>query len=184
MRTKRLLLRHWQESDLKPFADMNADHRVREYFPNLLSEEESNASIEQFQRDLEINGFGFWAIELLEEKQFIGFCGINHVKFDSHFTPCIEIGWRLAAQYWGHGYATEAAQEALKCGFSNYNFHEIVAFTAVYNKRSRRVMEKLGMHRSEKDDFDHPKIEKGKPVCRQVLYRIFQKEWNDRPKFS
>lgn len=177
MQTERLLLRSWKESDLKPFANMNADPKVREYFPNLLTPEESNESVTIYQQDIEKNGFGFWAIELLETEEFIGFCGISAVKFESHFTPCIEIGWRLAAAYWGYGYATEAAHEAVRYGFEELLLDEIIAFTAVCNQRSRRVMEKLGMERNEDDDFDHPRIVHECPVRRQVLYRLPYDKW-------
>lgn len=172
IQTERLRLRSWKESDLKPFAVMNADPKVREYFPSVLTSEQSDADVAAIQNEINKKGFGFWAIELVHGGDFIGFCGLHDVSLQSHFTPCVEIGWRLAVPYWGRGYATEAAQAALQYGFEKLILPEIVALTAVANWRSRRVMEKIGMHRNPKDDFDHPNIADGHPLRRHVLYRI------------
>ncbi len=175
--TERLILRHWKKSDLKPFAAMNADPNVREYFPNLLTPNESDESVTIYQNEIEEKGFGLWVVELKSNGDFLGMCGLHNVAFQSHFTPCVEIGWRLAASHWGKGYATEAAQESLRFAFEQLNLPEVVAFTATENWRSRRVMEKLSMHRNADDDFDHPKIEHPHPHRKQVLYRILKSEW-------
>lgn len=172
LETKRLLLRPWQESDLEPFAKMNADPHVREYFPSLLSRKESDASIEECSLHIAKYGFGFWAISLIETDTFIGMIGLQHVPFQAPFTPAVEIGWRLAFEHWGKGYATEGALKALEYGFTSLQLHEIVAFTPVKNMRSRHVMEKIGMHHDLPGDFDHPKISLEHPLRRHVLYRI------------
>ena len=113
-----------------------------------------------------------WAVELVGEADFVGTIGLNVPTYDAHFTPCVEVGWRLAAQYWGRGIATEGAWAALEFGFQELGLHEIVSLTTVTNTRSRRVMEKLGMHRDPADDFDHPALPAGHPLRRHVLYRL------------
>jgi ribosomal-protein-alanine N-acetyltransferase len=168
--TSRLRLRPWRESDLAPFAAMNADPRVREHFPSVQTREESDAVARRIMAGLEKQGWGFWAVEVIGGEPFIGFTGIAAPGFEAYFTPCIEIGWRLAHAAWGHGYATEAARAALAFGFGELNLEEIVSFTAVGNKRSRAVMERLGMRQD--GEFDHPKIAESSPVRRHVLYRI------------
>ncbi len=175
IRTSRLLLRQWQEADLAPFAALNADARVREFFPGLLSREESDRSAKMMSDHIARCGWGFWAAELVATGEFIGMIGLEDVYFQAHFTPAVEIGWRLAFEHWGKGYATEGAKAALAYGFETLQLGEIVAFTAVHNKRSRLVMEKIGMHHDLKDDFDHPKISAGHPLQRHVLYRLRRK---------
>lgn len=172
IKTKRLILRPWKEDDLEPFAALNADPRVREFFPSLLSKEESNQSIQLFSEHIDKYGWGFWAAELLETGEFIGLIGLQHVNFEAPFTPAIEIGWRLSFKHWGKGYAPEGAQAVLQQGFETLGLKEIVSFTAVGNQRSRQVMEKIGMDHTSDDDFDHPKLPKGHPLARHVLYRI------------
>lgn len=169
IKTKRLILRQWTPSDFKPYAALNADPLVREFFPNTLTEEESNKSAKLFIEAIEKNGFGMWAAE--SNGQFIGFIGIQKVPFEAPFTPAIEIGWRLAKAYWGQGYATEGALAALEYGFKTLHLNEIVAFTVPGNIRSRNVMAKIGMTHDEKDDFDHPLLHDGHPLRRHVLYR-------------
>lgn len=180
VRTKRLILRPWQESDLGPFAQLNADPRVREYFPGILSREESDASVKLMSNHIEKCGWGFWAASLIETGEFIGMIGLEDVYFKAHFTPAVEIGWRLAFDYWGKGYATEGAQAAFQYGFDHLKLHEIVSFTAVQNMRSRRIMEKIGMHHDPKDDFDHPKLSENHWLKRHVLYRLGASEWQQR----
>ena len=179
VKTDRLILRPWGEKDLEPFALLNADPRVREYFPGLLSRQESDHSVKLMSDHIERYGWGFWAASLIETGEFIGFIGLEDVYFKAHFTtpPAVEIGWRLAFNYWGKGYATEGALAALQYGFESLNLKEIVSFTAVQNQRSRHVMEKIGMHHDPKDDFDHPKLLEGYSLRRQVLYRINHSEW-------
>ena len=183
VRTKRLILRPWQESDLEPFAQLNADPRVREYFPGILSREESDASVKLASNHIERCGWGFWAASLIQTGEFIGFIGLEDVYFSAlfnKFTPAVEIGWRLAFNHWGKGYATEGARGTLQYGFETLRLEEIVSFTAVQNMRSRRVMEKIGMHHDEVDDFDHPKLQKDHPLKRHVLYRIKSNEWQQQ----
>lgn len=175
VRTERLVLRQWCEKDLASFADLNADARVREYFPKLLSRQESDASVKLMAGHIERDGWGFWAASLAQTGEFIGFIGLEDVNFSAPFNqsaPAVEIGWRLAFDYWGKGYATEGALAALKYGYKILNLDEIVSFTAVANQRSRHVMEKIGMHHDPKDDFDHPNIPDGHPLKRHVLYRL------------
>ncbi len=180
VRTKRLILRPWQEADLEPFAKLNADPRVREYFPGTLSRHESDASVKLMSNHIEKCGWGFWAASLIETGEFIGMIGLEDVHFQAHFTPAVEIGWRLAFDYWGKGYATEGAQAALEYGFETLNLEEIVSFTTVKNMRSRQVMEKIGMHHDSNDDFDHPKLPEGHALRRHVLYRLKLNEWQTK----
>lgn len=167
--TARLRLRHWRDSDFEPFAAMNADLRVMEHFRGTLSSEQSDTMAERCMARLAAQGWGLWAVEVAESGRFIGFAGLDSPAWQAHFTPCIEIGWRLAREAWGHGYATEAAREALRYGFEEAGFAEIVSFTAIRNTRSIAVMERLGMRRD--GEFDHPRIEEGSPLRRHVLYR-------------
>lgn len=171
MRTDRLLLRAWKASDLEPFAAMNADPRVMEFFPTVLTAEETRAMIGRIEAHFERHGFGPWAVEA-PDGSFIGFVGLMVPTWAAHFTPCVEIGWRIAFDHWGRGYATEAAREALKYGFEQLGLKEIVSLTTVTNRRSRHVMEKLGMEYSPADDFDHPNIAEGHPLRKHVLYRL------------
>ncbi|MBN9378566.1 MAG: GNAT family N-acetyltransferase [Chlamydiales bacterium 38-26] len=180
LKTKRLILRPWSEEDLEPFAQLNADSRVREYFPSVLNRQESDASAKSFSEHIQRCGWGFWATSLIDAGTFIGFIGLQEVNFSAPFnqlTPAIEIGWRLACNYWGKGYATEGALEALRYGFKNLGLKEIVSFTAVANQRSRHVMEKIGMQYNPQDDFDHPRISAGHPLKRHVLYRLEKSKW-------
>jgi RimJ/RimL family protein N-acetyltransferase len=154
--TARLRLRRWREEDLPAFAAVNADPRVMEFMPKLLSRAESDALAERISQNFVIHGFGGWAIEVPGVADFIGFAGLSVPRFEAHFTPCVEIGWRLAYDFWGFGYATEAARVALEYGFQEIGLEEIVSFTTTKNQRSRRVMERIGMKRSEEDDFLHP----------------------------
>jgi len=171
LETERLLLREWRDADREPFARMNADPRVMEFFPGTLTPEESNFMIERGRQHFARHGFGWWAAELRATGQFIGFVGLGVPSFEAHFTPCVEIGWRLIPAYWNRGLATEGARESLRYGFEELGLREIVAFTATANTRSRRVMEKLGMRHDPADDFEHPRIAEGHPLRRHVLYR-------------
>jgi RimJ/RimL family protein N-acetyltransferase len=166
--TERLVLRDWRESDLSPWAAMNADPEVREHLGPPLTAEDAAASVRSFQDDLDRNGFGFWAVEVRASGEFIGFTGLDKVEEGMPFTG-VEVGWRLARSAWGHGYATEAALVALEYGFATVGLPEIVAVTATTNLRSQAVMRRIGMTRDPAEDFDHPE-EEG-PLRRQVLYR-------------
>ena len=172
LRTARLILRPWRQTDREPFAALNADARVMQYFPAPLSRAESDAGAARIAAHFEANGFGFWAAEVLGGTPFIGFIGLSVPAFAAHFTPCTEIGWRLAHHAWGLGYATEGARAVVRFAFETLGREEIVAMTAPANQRSRRVMEKLGMRRDPADDFDHPRIPEGHPLRRSVLYRL------------
>lgn len=170
--TDHLVLRRWRESDRGAFACINADPRVMEFFPALLSREESDRMLDRIEAHFEQYGFGLSAVELRREGTFIGFIGLNIPSFEALFTPCVEIGWRLAAQYWGRGLATEGARAIVRYAFATLGLEEIVAFTVPANTRSRRVMEKLGMMHNAADDFDHPRLPEGHPFRRHVLYRL------------
>jgi RimJ/RimL family protein N-acetyltransferase len=170
--TERLLLRRWRDEDLPPFAALNADPLVMEYFPAVLSREESDARATGIRRHFEERGFGLWAVEIWGVTPFAGFIGLSVPRFEAEFTPCVEIGWRLAAKYWGQGLATEGAQAALAFGFEELGLAEIMSFTVPQNWRSRRVMEKIGMTHEPGGDFDHPALPEGHRLRRHVLYRI------------
>ena len=171
LKTERLHLRRWREADREPFAQMNADTRVMEYFPAPLRRKESDALVDRIEAHFAEHGWGPWAAELRETGEFIGFIGLNVPVFEAHFTPCVEIGWRLAAEHWGRGLATEGAGAVLGYAFTELRLPEVVSFTTVANQRSRRVMEKIGMTRNPADDFDHPGLAEGHPLRRHVLYR-------------
>jgi RimJ/RimL family protein N-acetyltransferase len=175
--TARLRLRGWREEDLAPFAALNADPRVTEHFPGPLDRAESDALVAHFQVHFDRHGFGFWAVEAPGVAPFVGFVGLAVPSFQAHFTPCVEVGWRLAAEFWGRGYASEAASSALAFGFECLRLAEIVSFTVPGNLRSRRVMERLGMARSAGDDFAHPRLPEGHPMRLHVLYRMSRTAW-------
>jgi RimJ/RimL family protein N-acetyltransferase len=177
LQTERLQLRPWQESDREPFARLNADPRVMEHFPALLTPEQSDASIARSQAHLERHGFGMWALEARGVAPFIGMLGLNIPRFQAHFTPCVEIAWGLAAEHWGRGYAIEAARLVVTFAFEELSLPEIISFTTVHNIRSRRVMEKLGMTHDVADDFDHPTLPEGHALRRHVLYRLKASEY-------
>lgn len=179
IKTERLILRSWCSADFELFAKMNADPRVREYFPSLLTRQESDDSIRYFSDNIEKNGWGFWALSAPSVADFIGFIGLQAVPegFLPHLPSTVEIGWRLAHEYWGKGYATEGALAVLKYGFEELHLNEIVAFTAMGNNKSRHVMKKIGMTHDPQDDFNHPKLPEGHKISRHVLYRLQRQEW-------
>jgi RimJ/RimL family protein N-acetyltransferase len=172
IRTDRLWLRRWRPDDREAFARLNADPRVMEFLPRLLSREDSDALVERIEAHFERHGFGLWAVEVPGVTRFAGFVGLAIPRFEARFTPCVEIGWRLGAEHWNHGYATEAARTVLEFGFQPLQLEQIVSFTVPANVRSRRVMEKIGMTHAPGDDFDHPLLPEGHPLRRHVLYRI------------
>ncbi|MEW9519896.1 GNAT family N-acetyltransferase [Streptomyces tubercidicus] len=175
LRTERLLLREWRESDLGPWAAMNADPEVRAHFPEVLTPERSAASVARFQADLAHRGWGWWALEVRATGEFIGMTGLHPVDAAMPFTG-VEAGWRLTRSSWGHGYATEAGEATLAFGFSTLGLPEILAVTTATNLPSQAVMRRLGMTRDPADDFDDPEVPNG-PLHRNVLYRISAGEW-------
>lgn len=170
--TARLHLRCWRDDDLAPFASLNADATVMEYFPATLSREQSNAMAVRVRDALEHNRWGLYAVEIKDSGDFIGFVGFALAEFAADFTPATEIGWRLSAASWGLGYATEAAIACLEHGFTSLGFTDLVSFTARNNKRSIAVMERIGMKRSPYEDFGHPSIPMGHALRPHALYRI------------
>jgi RimJ/RimL family protein N-acetyltransferase len=169
--TPRLLLRRWRPDDLEPFAAMNADPRVMEFFQKCATRDESDAMAARIQAHFDEKGFGLWAVEIPGVAPFAGFIGLYTPSFEAHFTPCVEIGWRLAVLFWSHGYATEGAAAVLRFAFDAIQLPEVVSMTAVINVRSWRVMERVGMTRSPADDFDHPLVPEGHRLQRHVLFR-------------
>ena len=172
LETERLLLRRWKDSDRQPFSRLNADPRVMEFMPSRLSREESDRLVDQIESHFRKRGFGLYAVELRQDHSFIGFIGLAVPSFRAHFTPCVEIGWRLSADYWGQGLATEGARKVMRHAFETLGLEELVSFTVPANIRSRRVMEKLGMTYQPTDEFDHPGLPEGHPLRRHVLYRL------------
>ena len=177
MTTERLILRRWRQSDREPFARLNADARVMEFMPGILSEEGSNSLAERIEAHFQQHGFGLYAAELRCNGNFIGYVGLSVPSFHAAFTPCVEIGWRLAADYWGQGLATEGAHEVVCYGFEVLDLSELVSFTVPANTRSIAVMKKLGMSNDPKGDFDHPSLPGGHPLRRHVLYRLGRSAW-------
>lgn len=168
--TPHLLLRQWQPSDLEPFALMSSDADVMRYYPAPWSREQSDVFAQRVMRLIDERGWGFWAIEERASRQFIGFVGLHVPSHELPFSPCVEVGWRLAKPYWGLGYATEAAQSAISFGFQQLHLKELVAFTAITNLKSRAVMERLGMQFDS--EFDHPQVSVQSVLRRHVLYRL------------
>ncbi len=172
LRTGPLVLRPWRDGDLAAFAALNADPRVMEFLPAVLDRAASDAMAERIRDHFIQHGYGLWAVEVPGDVDFAGFVGLNVPPFEAHFTPCVEIGWRLAADCWGRGYATTGARAVLDFAFENLGLAEVVSFTVPDNVRSRRVMERLGMTHNPADDFEHPKLPEGHALRRHVLYRI------------
>lgn len=173
--TARLRLRQWRDADREPFAALNADPAVMEYFPSTLSRQASDASIEAWQSQFAQRGWSNWAVEVRDSGEFIGFAGLTVPVRVLPFSPCVEIGWRLAREHWGKGYATEAAREVLRVGFEVLALDEIVSFTTIPNRRSWAVMERIGMHRDV--DFDYPSFPEVHPLRRHCLYRLARRQW-------
>ncbi|KOP82735.1 GNAT family N-acetyltransferase [Cytobacillus solani] len=170
--TSRLHLRDWEETDLEPFRRLNRDVKVMKYFPKTLSAEETNKFYQSIVSEFNECGFGLYAVEEKENKEFMGFIGFHRAIFEADFTPCIEIGWRLKKEAWGKGYATEGAGACLHYGFNELGFRDVYSFTAEINKPSINVMKKIGL--SFINNFDHPKVEKNSPLNKHVLYYINQ----------
>lgn len=172
MLTARLQLRQWTDADLEPLAAMNADPEVMAHFPAPLSRPESAAMLDRLRSQIAEHGWGLWALDLRRSGTLIGFTGLAIPGFEAHFTPAVEIGWRLARTYWGHGYATEAARAAAAYGFDQLGLSEIVSFTTVDHRASRAVMERLEMTHDPADDFEHPMLPLNHRLSRHVLYRL------------
>lgn len=177
--TERLRMRQWRESDREPFARLNADPRVMAFFPKPLSRLESDTIAARIEARIAANGWGFWAIERLDNREFVGFAGLNRPAPELPCSPCVEVGWRLSFEQWGKGYATEAATRALSIGFDSLGFTEIVAFAPVGNVRSRAVMERLGMRNTGKN-FDHPQVPAETGLRQHCLYQLTRADWAGR----
>ena len=175
--TERLRLRQWRAADREPFAAMNADARVMEFYPRMLEREASDTMAQRIQTGIAERGWGLWAADLRETGEFIGYVGLQPAPAALPCSPCVEIGWRLAHQYWGRGLATEAAKGALRVGFGQLGLDEIVSFTVPMNRRSRAVMVRLGMLEDEAGAFEHPSIPADNPLRRHCLYRLSHERW-------
>lgn len=172
LETDRLILRRWLPADRSPFARINADPAVMEFFPAPLTVAESDAMIDRIEAHFEQHGFGLYAAEPKDSGDFIGYVGLNIPAFEAHFTPCVEIGWRLASSHWGRGLATEGARAVVRHAFHLLQLPALVSFTVPANLRSVRVMQNLGMTRDPDEDFDHPRLPEGHRLRRHVLYRL------------
>jgi len=176
VQTKRLILRQWKDEDRVEFAALCADPDVMEFFPNTLTPQQSDQLIDRFSADISASGWGYWAAERKDTRQFIGFIGINSVPSGLPFAPCVDIGWRLASQHWGYGFATEGAFASLSYAFQNANLEQVVSMTPVQNQASEKVMQKIGMINSEQN-FMHPKLSDGHTLQEHVLYMITKQQW-------
>lgn len=174
--TERLTLRAWRETDKPAFAAMNIDPRVMEFFPALRTPAQSNAMVDECNRRLATTGFTFWAVERNDSGAFIGFVGLNTFSADLPFCPCVEIGWRLAFEHWGRGYATEAATACLSLAFNEFALTEVFSFTTLANFRSQHVMQKIGMVDTN-EPFLHPQVDPGSGMQQHCLYRIDRAGW-------
>jgi RimJ/RimL family protein N-acetyltransferase len=175
--TERLVLRGWRAEDRAPFAALNADPCVMRFLTPPMGRAASDALVDRIHVGFHAHGFGLWALEVPGSHPFIGFVGLAVPSFEAHFTPCVEIGWRLTRSAWGQGYATEGANAVLDFAFEEAALAEVVAFTARTNERSRQVMRRLGMGHDPREDFDHPRLEPGDPLRPHVLYRMSQRRW-------
>jgi RimJ/RimL family protein N-acetyltransferase len=174
LETPRLILRQWLASDYDPFINLNSDADVMEFFPSALTADETLAHIGRITGHIDQHGYGLFALERKDNNEFIGFTGLAHPRFESYFTPCVEIGWRLSKLNWGNGFATEAAQACLTYGFTVLALPQIYSFTSLHNKRSQNVMIRIGM--KKEGLFDHPLIAADSFLSRHVLYKINRPE--------
>jgi RimJ/RimL family protein N-acetyltransferase len=170
--TERLILRRWRLSDRQTFAKLNADPDVMEFLGATLSRDQSDSMVDRIQEHFQRHGFGLCAAELRLSQSCIGFIGLSIPSFNAHFTPCVEIGWRLSAGEWGQGLATEGARAMVRHAFDRLKLESLVSFTTTHNYRSRRVMEKIGMTHDPADDFDHPSLPENHRLRHHVLYRL------------
>lgn len=169
-KSDRLGFREWQESDQDIFAEMNADLEVMEYFPKPLSTEESNRFIENITQMIRDFGYGLYAVDRLDNSEFIGYIGFWHLDLEGYANPSIEIGWRLHKNHWNQGFATEGALKCLDYGFKHLKFKQLYSLTSKTNLKSERIMQKIGMHKI--DEFDHPEIKIESSLKRHILYTI------------
>ncbi len=176
LETERLYIRQWKESDYSPFAKMSADERVMEFFPSVFTTEESDEKVNIKKSLIQKHGWGFWALEEKSSNKFIGFTGLHISSNELPFSPCIEIGWRIFPEYWGKGFATEAAHECLRFGFEDLNLDQIVSFAVKNNFKSLAVMERLGMFK-DPENFEHPAIPIGHKLRQHSLYRLSKLQW-------
>jgi RimJ/RimL family protein N-acetyltransferase len=177
--TPRLRMVVWREEHLEPFAAMNADAEVMRYFASTQTADQSRASVDAWRAQFAEQGWSNWAVELTSTGQFIGFIGLSVPRRQFSFSPCVEIGWRLAREFWGHGYATEGARSCLQVGFERLALDDIVSFTSLLNRPSRAVMERIGMHNTL-CDFEHPALPEGHALRPHCLYRITRSEWQSQ----
>ena len=177
LETNLLAVRSWEEADRAAFRRMNADPRVMKFFPSTLSEAESDALLARIQAHRAEHGFTLWAVEDKAAGRLAGLTGLARVAFDAPFAPCVEIGWRFLPEYWGRGYAVEAARRVLDHAFNVLKLPEVVAFTTITNLPSQRLMQRLGMLRNPTEDFDHPALPPAHPLLRHVLYRMPRDFW-------
>ena len=176
LETPRLRLRQWRDEDFAPFAALNADLQVMAHFPAPLERAQSDALAARCRELIDAQGWGFWATEIKATGEFIGFVGLHRPTAELPFSPCVEIGWRLARRFWQQGYASEAARAALHFAFDDLTLDEVVAFTALGNLRSQAVMTRLGMHRAA-TTFEHPAVPAGHPLREHCWYRLARDAW-------
>ncbi len=176
LRTDRLLLRDWTDADMVPFAAMNADPRVMEFLGPVMGRTASDELAARIRKHVHAHGYGLWAAEIPGAVRFIGFIGLNVIEW-SPLAPSVEIGWRLAPDYWKQGYASEGAREVMRFAFEELALDEVIAFTSVANRRSRGVMERIGMRHDPDRDFDHPKLTADDPLRPHVVYSRTKRDW-------
>lgn len=183
LKTDRLILRTFEERDIDPMSLIDQDPKVCEFLPGIGNREKTAQGVHGIMNHYHDHGFSLYAVELKSTGEMIGWCGLMIPAFKAHFMPSVEIGWRLASSQWNHGYATEAAKAVLQYAFENLQLNEVVSFTVPNNIRSRRVMEKIGLHHNPDDDFEHPKLEKSHPLCRHVLYRVSKNNYESQHEY-
>jgi RimJ/RimL family protein N-acetyltransferase len=177
--TERLVLRGWRPEDREPFAALNADPAVVEHLLYPLTREQSDVLADRIEQHFDEHGYGLWAVEAPGQWPFIGFVGLLLQDFEAHFTPAVEIGWRLARPAWGHGYATEAARAVLRHAFTETDLDEVVSLTVPMNSRSWKVMQRIGMTRDPADDFEHPRVPEGHSHRLHILHRLSRERWQE-----
>ena len=177
LETERLILRQWRDADRVAFAALNADPVVMEFFPETRTRDQADAVLDILIDHIDRHGFGFWALELRETGENIGFTGLQHTDIEARFSPAVEIGWRLARDHWGKGYATEAARASLDYAFDTLKLDEVVSFAVETNLRSRKVMERIGMVHEPAFDFAHPGIDPQSPIAPHAFYCITKRQW-------
>lgn len=176
--SERLGFRPWAKADLEEFAAMNADSEVMEYFPKPLSREESAEFLERLLAHYDTHGYCYFATELLETGELLGFVGLAYQTYDADFTPAVDIGWRLKKEFWGKAYATEGAKRCLKYAFEELELEQVISTCPLVNKRSERVMKKIGMIKM--GEFEHPRLQENPELQPCVLYRITKKDWRSK----